>query len=95
MAIKTYSSLLEAIKGLRAEGYTADFTQSQRCMWLHKIFKDDFVIDKHYHFKEKEENHKRNTLYAISSQKYQFKGLLVNTYGAYCKPISSLKFSIQ
>ncbi|HEX2900866.1 MAG TPA: phosphoribosylpyrophosphate synthetase [Bacteroidia bacterium] len=90
--MKNYHSLLEAIDGLRAEGYTEDFNLLQNCIECrekaYKIFHDEFVVDKYLRFEEDTNPADQSTIYAISSEKYGLKGILVNGYGIYSDPIT-------
>jgi hypothetical protein len=88
-----YSNLLEAINGLKAEGYTEDFNLRQDCIECknrgYKIFHDEFVIDKHYRFDVQSDAADQSIIYAISSEKYGLKGILVNAYGIYSEPMTN------
>jgi hypothetical protein len=89
----TYSTLSEAITGLKAEGYTEDFNLRQECIDCKngsvKIFHDEFVIDKYYRFDVESDAGDQSILYAISSPKYGLKGILVNAYGIYSEPLTN------
>ena len=49
-----YSNMIEAIDGLKMEGYTEDFNLEQQCISCRggqfKIFHDEFMIDKYFRF---------------------------------------------
>ena len=77
---------------LRKEGYTEDFNLKQNCLECHegefKIFAEDFKIDKYFRFDGQSDPDDQAILYAISSDRYQLKGVLVNAYGIYSDPIT-------
>lgn len=87
-----YSTLLEAINGLKAEGYTEDFNLQQQCIECrsgqYKIFHDEFVVDKFYRFDNSSDAADQSIIYAISSDKYGLKGILINSYGIYSEPVT-------
>ncbi len=88
----TYSSLIEAIEGLRKRGYTEDFKlkwnvldcNNGQCDILH----DEFEIDSYYRFEENTDPSEQSVIYAISSEKYNVKGILINSYGLYADAIT-------
>jgi hypothetical protein len=90
--MENYSNLIEAISGLRKEGYTEDFNLKQNCMECRngefKIFHDEFHIDKSYRFDGDTDPTDESIIYAISSQKYGLKGVLVNGYGISSDPLT-------
>jgi hypothetical protein len=53
-----------------------------------QIHPDDFVIDKHYRFEGESDPADEAVVYAISSDKYNLKGILVNGYGASSDPLT-------
>jgi hypothetical protein len=91
--VTNYSTLSEAINGLRAEGYTEDFNLRQDCIDCrngeHKFFHDEFVIDKYYRFDVDSDAGDQSIIYAISSLKNDLKGVLVNAYGIYSEPMTN------
>ncbi len=87
-----YTTLSETMNELRKEGYTEDFNLQQNCIECRngefKVFVDEFKVDKYYRF-EGESNPSDNAiLYAISSDKHDLKGVLVNGYGIYSEPVT-------
>lgn len=70
---------------LKERGYTIDFNLKQNCLEcggnLLKIFPGEFVVDKHYRFEGPSDPGDEAIVYAISSPKYNLKGVLVNGYG--------------
>jgi hypothetical protein len=90
--MQSYSSLIEAINGLRKEGYTEDFNLQQHCIECrngqYKIFHNEFEIDKYFRFDVATDPADQSIVYAISSNKYGLKGVLVNSYGIYSDPVT-------
>ena len=91
--MKQYSNLIEAIDGLNKEGYTEDFNLLEQCIECrnrqYKIFHDEFVVDKYFRFDVSSDAADQSIIYAISSEKYGIKGILVNGYGIYAGAITN------
>lgn len=89
----SYDTMVEAINGLRKEGYTEDFNLMQNCLEYKadnfKIFHDEFQIDKFYRFEGNTNPEDESIIYAISSAKYKLKGVLVNGYGINSDPLTN------
>jgi hypothetical protein len=87
-----YENVLEAINGLKALGYTEDFNLKQNCIECRNgqyiIFHNEFEIDNYFRFEGDSNPEDQSILYAISSEKYNLKGILINSYGIYSDPIS-------
>ena len=87
-----YNTLSEGINALRKEGYTEDFNLKQDCIECRKgkfrIFQHEFKIDKVYRYEGDSNPDDEAILYAISSDKYNLKGILVNAYGIYSEDIT-------
>ena len=81
----TMTTLWEVTSLLKARGYTLDFNLKQNCLEcggnLLKIFPGEFMVDKHYRFEGPSDPGDEAIVYAISSPKYNLKGVLVNGYG--------------
>ena len=90
--MQQYSNLVEAINGLKKEGYTEDFNLQQHCIECrngqYKIFHNEFEVDKYYRFDVGSDAADQSIIYAISSEKYGLKGVLINAYGIYSEPIT-------
>jgi len=90
--MEQYSNLIEAINGLRKEGYTEDFNLQQQCLECRdkdfKIFHDEFVVDKYFRFDVNSDASDQSIIYAISSEKHDVKGILINAYGIYAEPLT-------
>jgi hypothetical protein len=82
---ESYGTLSETINGLKKEGYTLDFNIRQECLVCSitntVLSPDDFEIDKVYRFEGMSNPDDQAILYAISSPKFDVKGVLVNGYG--------------
>jgi nicotinamide mononucleotide (NMN) deamidase PncC len=52
------------------------------------LFPEEFVVDKHYRFEGNTDPGDEAVVYAISSEKHQVKGTLINAYGIYSDPVS-------
>jgi quercetin dioxygenase-like cupin family protein len=89
---ESYSTLSETINALKKEGYSLDFNINREFLVCNKsnmpLSPDDFEIDKFYRFEGETNPDDQSILYAISSPKFNMKGLLVNGYG-----ISSVEIS--
>ena len=82
---ESYGTLSETINGLKEEGYTLDFNINKDCIICDQqnisLSPDEFAIDKVYRFEGESNPEDQSILYAISSQKFNVKGVLVNGYG--------------
>ncbi len=85
--MESYSTLVEAINGLKARGYTEDFNLKENYLDCsnskHQLSPDDFKVDNVFRFEGESDPEDQAVLYAISSEKYNLKGTLVNAYGIY------------
>ncbi len=91
--MQQYSNLIEAINGLRKEGYTEDFNLQQHCLECrarqYRIFHNEFIVDKYFRFDVSSDAADQSIIYAISSDSYGLKGILINAYGIYSEPITN------
>ena len=82
---ESYGTLSETINGLKKDGYTLDFNISKELVVCNNpnmaLSPDDFEIDKVYRFEGETNPEDQSVLYAISSPKFNVKGVLVNGYG--------------
>lgn len=82
---ENYGTLSETINGLIRIGYVHDFNIQEDCIVCHQtndtLSPDDFQIDKVYRFEGASNPDDQAILYAISSEKFNLKGSLVNGYG--------------
>lgn len=78
---------------LRKEGYTEDFNLGFDCIHCNrkavKVFPTEFHIDQFYRFEGESDPADSSILYAISSEKHELKGVLVNGYGIYSEEITN------
>lgn len=78
-------TLSETINGLNKLGYTHDFNIQEECLVCQQtndtLSPEEFQIDKVYRFEGASNPEDQSILYAISSAKYNLKGVLVNGYG--------------
>jgi hypothetical protein len=90
--MRRYVTLSETMNDLRKEGYTEDFNLQQNCLECRngqfKVFADEFRIDKFYRFEGDSNPSDAAILYAISSDKHDLKGVLVNAYGIYSEAVT-------
>ena len=86
-------TLSEALMRLKVEGYTEDFNLSGDCVNCRsgqlRIFPSEFQIDQYFRFEGQSDPADGAVLYAISSEKYNVKGVLVNGYGIYSEPMTN------
>ncbi len=82
---ESYGTLSETINGLIKVGYIHDFNVHEECLVCHQINKtlspEDFQIDKVYRFEGASNPDDQSILYAISSDKFDLRGTLVDGYG--------------
>ena len=85
--METMTTLSEVLHNLKKEGYTEDFNLKENCLECHgnfiQVFPDEFVVDRHFRFEGISDPADEAVVYAISSDKYNLKGTLVNGYGMY------------
>ena len=81
------TTLSEILNKLKSEGYTVDFNLSENCLVCAgnalMIHPEDFVVDRHFRFEGNTDPGDEAIVYAISSEKNNIKGVLVNAYGIY------------
>jgi site-specific DNA-cytosine methylase len=87
MIPRTYNTVTEAISKLRTKGYTIDFNvvNEEDCIVCSQrqivMSADDFEIDAYYRFDGGSDPGDEMILYAISSTKFNAKGVLLSAYG--------------
>jgi len=90
--MECYDTLVEALSALRKQGYLADFNLKQNYLEYsngeYKIFHDEFSIDKYFRFEGYSNPDDCSILYAVSSEKYGLKGIVVNAYSIYSDPVT-------
>jgi hypothetical protein len=91
--MESYDTLSEAINALREQGYTEDFNLKENCLEClsvgHQITPAEFKIAKSFRFDVDEDPSDQSVLYAISSDKYHLKGVLVSGYGIYSDTLTN------
>jgi hypothetical protein len=90
--MKDESTLSGTMSRLRSEGYTEDFNLRENCIECreghYKMAPSEFKIDSFYRFEGETDPSDEAILYAISSDKFRLKGLLVNGYGLSSDPLT-------
>ncbi|HEY2583511.1 MAG TPA: phosphoribosylpyrophosphate synthetase [Mucilaginibacter sp.] len=91
--MKTYDTVVEATNDLMKRGYTENLsfegdTIDDKDKNIH-MKADDFEIDEFYRFEGPSNPSDMPIVYAVTSQKYKLKGVLVNAYGTYANNSSS------
>ena len=86
------TTLVDTLNKLKSEGYIEDFNLKENQLVCsngkHVLFHDDFHIDKVFRFEGETNPSDEAILYAISSEKYKLKGVLINAYGIYSDSVS-------
>ena len=90
--MEPYVTLSQTMNELRKEGYVEDFNLKQNCLECrngqYKVFAEEFKVDKFFRFEGESNPSDSAILYAISSDKHQLKGVMVNAYGIYSDPLT-------
>jgi hypothetical protein len=91
--MKTYDNVVEATNDLMKRGYTKNLslegdTIDDKDKNIH-MTADDFEIDEFYRFEGPSNPSDMSIVYAVTSEKYHLKGVLVNAYGTYANNSSS------
>lgn len=90
--MEPYVTLSGTMNELRKEGYLEDFNLQQNCLECRngqfKVFVDEFKVDKFFRFEGDSNPSDAAILYAISSDKHDLRGVLVNAYGIYSDTVT-------
>jgi hypothetical protein len=91
--MENYETLVDATNDLMKRGYTANLsmegdTIDDKSKDIH-MTADDFSIDEFYRFEGQSNPADMSIVYAVSSPKYNLKGIIVNAYGTYADDSSS------
>ncbi|MDB5111287.1 MAG: phosphoribosylpyrophosphate synthetase [Mucilaginibacter sp.] len=91
--MKNYETLVDATNDLMKRGYTANLslegdTIDDKDQNIH-MTAEDFEIDEFYRFEGASNPADMSIVYAVTSPKYDLKGILVNAYGTYANDSSS------
>ena len=89
----TYNNLVEATNDLMKRGYTENLslegdTVDDKDKNIH-MTADDIEIDEFYRFEGASNPDDNAIVYAVTSKKYNLKGVLVNAFGTYANNSSS------
>ncbi len=91
--MENYTNLTDAIADLKSKGYTEDFNLRQNCIECrngeYQLLSNEFHIDKVFRFDVNTDPGDQSILYAISSDVYPLKGILVNGYGIYTEELTT------
>ncbi|MCM4154317.1 phosphoribosylpyrophosphate synthetase [Arenibacter sp. N53] len=91
--MESFDTLIDGINELKKQGYVEDFNLKQNCIECrngqYKVFHNEFEIDKFFRFEGDSSPDDSSILYAISSDKYNLKGVLVNSYSIYSEDITN------
>ncbi|MBZ0247210.1 MAG: phosphoribosylpyrophosphate synthetase [Cyclobacteriaceae bacterium] len=88
-------TLSEVLNDLSLRGYTLDFSlhSEKDCLICRKttrhLSSDEFDVDEYYRFEKATDSRDEVILYALSSSKYNVKGVVVNTLGIYANGSTS------
>ena len=90
--MENYTTLIDALNALKKEGYVEDFNLKQNCIECrngeYRIFHNEFEVDQYFRFDNDSDPADQSILYAISADKYDLKGVLINSYGIYSEEIT-------
>ncbi len=91
--MKTYNNLVEATNDLMKRGYTENlslegvtFDEKSKSIQMKA---DDFEIDEFYRFEGASNPDDMSIVYAVTSKKYNLKGVLINAFGTYANNSAS------
>ncbi|HEY4326709.1 MAG TPA: phosphoribosylpyrophosphate synthetase [Mucilaginibacter sp.] len=91
--MKTYDNVVEATNDLMKRGYTENLSLEGGTIDDKdknvQMTADDFEIDEFYRFEGPSNPSDMSIVYAVTSEKYKLKGVLVNAYGTYANNSSS------
>lgn len=85
----SYDTVSEAINGLIKRGYTTDFElmTENECLICHhtstNLSPEEFEIDEIHRFEGDTDPGDEMIVYAISSERHNMKGVVINAYGLY------------
>lgn len=93
--MKAFETLSEAMSDLSSRGYTLDFAlhRDKDCLVCSQTTRhlspEEFEIDEIYRFEGDTDPGDEMILYALSSSKYDVKGIVVNAFGMYANAATS------
>ena len=90
--MKNYESLLDALRDLKARGYTQYFEMEYFTIYCGlldiRLNPGEFTVDEVYRFEDDSNPDDSSVLYVISSIDSLVKGTLVDAYGVYAENMS-------
>lgn len=92
---KSYETVTEAMEDLKKRGYTAQFSsdEARHCLICNnptvELTPDAFEIDEIYRFEGMTDPGDEMIVMAISSKKYNIKGMVVNAFGMYADTLKA------
>ena len=90
--MKNYESLVDALKDLKARGYTQYFEMEYFTIYCGlldiRLTPEEFIVDEVYRFEDDSTADDSSVLYVISSKDGRVKGTLVDAYGVYAENMS-------
>lgn len=93
MANQHYDTLSQAVEALKKQGYDQDLDLKNNCVACkaldYEMKADEFEVDEVHRFEGASNPGDASVLYAISSDKYGLKGILIDAYGAYASPLTT------
>ncbi len=88
-----FDTLSEAITDLQNRGYSEDLNLQSDCLECkaldYKLYADQFEVDEMHRFEGDSNPDDSSILFAISSETFNLKGLLVDAYGVYADPLNT------
>ena len=86
-----YDNLIDALKDLKARGFTTDFNlafDAIECKNTGTCLKpEEFEIVEHYRFEEETNPSDSSVIYAVKAKDDRMKGVLISAYGMYSDAI--------
>lgn len=96
MKINTeYVTVSEALADLSKKGYTSHFSFHEENDYLickqttRKLWSEDFEVDSAFRFSGETDTNVEVIIFAIYSNRYDIKGVVVNTFSVYSEPPNS------
>src|SRR4051812_21087799 len=90
--MNAYTTVIDALNGLKEEGYNLDFNLRPDCILCEapniQLYPADFVVDKFYRFEGASNPDDSAIVYAISSRD-GLKGTLIDAYGVYADSLTT------
>ena len=92
---KSYDTVTDAMEDLKKRGYTANFSsdENKQCLICNspvvELSPDAFEIDEIYRFEGITDPGDEMIVMAISSEKFNIKGMVVNAFGMYADTLKA------